>query len=299
MNRALLAPKGALKSKLGGTQIPWQWRGHDIFAAQAGEGPMVLLIHGIYAGSSSFEFRKLFPLLARNHRVVAIDLLGSGLSDRPNIDFSADLFADLVFDAVDKFGPNPAALVASSLGAAFSIRAAARLGNRIGSLAVICPTGLAGTLDGPPNAAQIAVTNLIKSPVVGEAFYNGLASRPSLRWFLENQAYADPESVTPEIVEYYWLATHQPGGRWVPAHFVGGALNCNVAADLPLVSVPVLVAWGERAVSTSPVETAPQYVYLARKGELALFARSRLLPHEEEPDHFADRLVRFIDESNP
>ena len=86
MNRALRAPAGSLTSALGGMRKPWRWRGYDIFASEAGQGPLVLLVHGIYAGSSSFEFRKLFPLLARKHRVVAIDLLGSGLSERPNID---------------------------------------------------------------------------------------------------------------------------------------------------------------------------------------------------------------------
>jgi len=174
------------------------------------------------------------------------------------------------------------------------MRAAARLGRQVGCVAVICPTGLGGTLDRPPKPAQTAVKNLIMTPVAGEAFYNALASRPSLRWFLENQAYAERSSVTDAIVEDYWLATHQPGGRWVPAHFIGGALNCSVASDLPLIPGPVMVAWGERAVNTAPISTAPDYVNLARHGELALFAQSRLLPHEEEPQAFADRLEGFI-----
>ena len=103
MNRALRAPAGSLTSALGGMRKPWRWRGYDIFASEAGQGPLVLLVHGIYAGSSSYEFRKLFPLLARKHRVVAIDLLGSGLSERPNIDYSADLFVDQIVDAVASF----------------------------------------------------------------------------------------------------------------------------------------------------------------------------------------------------
>jgi pimeloyl-ACP methyl ester carboxylesterase len=298
MNRALRAPAGSLTSALGGTRRAWRWRGYDIFATEAGQGPLVFLVHGIYAGSSSFEFRKLFPLLARKYRVVAIDLLGSGLSERPNIDYSADLFVDQIVDAVHHFGPDAAALVCSSLGAAFSIRAAAHasLKGRIGSLTAVCPTGLDGVLDEPAKPPGVAITKLFRSPVVGEWLFNGLASRPSLGWFLRNQAYADPASATPEIIDYYWDATHQPGSRFVPAHFVGGALNCGIGEDLPRVDAPILIAWGECAGTVSPIENAPAYVERAADAELATFPISRLLPHEEEPLAFAQRLERFIAE---
>ena len=50
-------------------------------AIDEGEGPPVVLVHGI--ASSSVTFEKLVPLLAPNHRVVAIDLLGFGGSPAP------------------------------------------------------------------------------------------------------------------------------------------------------------------------------------------------------------------------
>ena len=254
----------------------------------------MLLVHGIYAGSSSFEYRYLFPLLARRHRVVAIDLLGCGLSDRPDIDYSAELFIEQIVAAVEQFGPTTAAIVGSSLGGAFTIRATTRIPDRVGAVAVICPTGLAGTLDRPANAVGRTVTRVFRSPLVGEALFNLLASRASLKWFLKNQAYADPDSATPQVLDDYWAATHQRGARYVPAHFVGGGLNCSVADDLPRLSVPILIAWGDRAEGPSPREEASEYVDRSRYAQLATFGRSRLLPHEEEPELFADRLERFL-----
>ena len=52
-------------------------------------GRLVLLVHGIYAGASSYEFRKIAPLLAKRHRVIAFDLLGCGLSEMPDLQYSA------------------------------------------------------------------------------------------------------------------------------------------------------------------------------------------------------------------
>jgi pimeloyl-ACP methyl ester carboxylesterase len=282
-----------LDSKLGGSKRTWRWNGRKVFVAEAGTGPLVLLVHGVYAGSSSYEFRKLYPLLAQRHRVVAMDLLGCGLSDRPKLTYSPDIFAQQIADAIDEFG-RPAAVIASSLGAAFTVRAVAQKSLDVGTLVLTCPTGLAGVLDGQRTRFQASLTNLIMAPGIGEVLFNGLASRPSLKWFLETQAYADPQSATPEVIENYWIATHQSGSRYVPAHFVGGALNCPIGMDLPRIDAPVLILWGERAGNTSPVKTAPQYAELARRGELTTFDRSKLLPHEEEPNACAERIECFL-----
>ncbi len=294
-NLRLRAAPGSLRNQLDGVERRWRWREYDLFAVEAGSGPFVLLVHGIYAGSSSYEFRRLFPLLARDHRVVAIDLLGNGASDRPNIEYNAELFVEQIIAAVDAFGDDgAAAIVGSSLGGAFSIRAAARLGDRVRALAVICPTGLNGALDRAHRPGGTQTTAAFRAPFVGETLFNMLAARPTLRWFLENQAYADPANITDDVIREYWLQTHQRGARYVPAHFVGGRLNCDVSVDLPRVSAPVLVVWGEDAVFPSPLRDAQAYVLSAKDGHLASFPGARLLPQEEQPVALAASLERFL-----
>ncbi len=61
---------------------------HDYRRAfrMAGEGPPLLLIHGI--GDSSDTWREVIPALARRHLVIAPDLLGHGVSDKPRADYS-------------------------------------------------------------------------------------------------------------------------------------------------------------------------------------------------------------------
>lgn len=278
---------------LGGTRFPWTWRGHEIFATVAGTGPPIVLVHGIYAGASSYEYRRLFPLLARTHRVVAFDLLGCGLSAKPNLRYSAELFTEQIIDGLEAFGNVPATLVGSSLGGAFAIRAAARAGARVDRLVAICPAGLAGVLDAEPGPGGGALTGAVRTPLLGESLFNLLASRPSLRWFLENQAYADRASVTDEVLDHYYAVTHLPGARYVPAYFVGGGLNCNVARDLPFVEAPVLVCWGERASATSPLANAAEFAKLAQRATLATFPASGLLPHEEEPEALSASIHAF------
>ena len=280
---------------LGGTRRPWTWRGgHEIFATEAGSGPLVVLIHGIYAGASSYEFRKLFPLLARRHRVVAFDLLGCGLSDKPKLAYNAELFVEQIADALDLFGAEPASIVASSLGAAFAIRAATRASGRISRIAAICPAGLGGSRDKGPSGRGAAITALFRAPLVGEAAFNALASRASIRWFLEHQVYGDASHCTPDVVDHFYAVTHQPGARYVPAAFVGGALDCDVARDLPFLEVALQVLWGANAPPVNPLANADEFVRLARDARLATFAHSGLLPHEEEPEAVDAALASFL-----
>ncbi len=293
VNRRLRTTSALPLDHVGGVRRPWHWRGYNIFATEMGAGPTILLVHGIYAGASSFEFRKLAPSLARTNRVVAFDLLGCGLSELPDLDYSAEMFVELIVDAIGEFSDGPMTLLGSSLGAAFAIRAATRAPDRVKDLVLICPTGL-GVLDRDPTPVQRAVSMLIRSPIAGESAFNGLASKPSLAWFLRNQSYADPASVTPEILDHYYAVTHQAGARFVPAQFVGGGLNINVANDLPFVEAPVLVLWGERASQTNALARAYEYVRLAKNGELVTFKHSGLLPHEEEPEAAAAAIVDFL-----
>jgi pimeloyl-ACP methyl ester carboxylesterase len=279
---------------LGGTRRPWNWRGHEIFATEAGAGSLVMLVHGISPGASSYEYRNLFALLAQRHRVVAFDFLGCGLSDKPRLAYTNEPFVEMIVDAVEAFGGEGAAVVASSLGAAFAIRAATRAQGRIERLALICPSGLAGTLDSGPHGAQAALPPLIRSPILGEAMFNALASKPSIGWFLRNRVYAEPGRVTTEVVDHYYAVMHQAGARFVPAAFVGGALDCDVASDLPFLSMPVLVLCGERTPAFAPRSNAGEFVRLTTDAQLVTFANSGLLPHEEEPDAVREALETFL-----
>jgi len=298
LNRSLRTAAPPAADDLGGVRRPWRFRDHDIFVAElAGSGdhvsPPILLIHGIYTGASSYEFRKVAPLLARQHRVVVLDLLGCGLSAMPNLAYSAELFVDQICAALAEFADQPAILVGSSLGAAFAIRAALRVPEGIAALVAIAPTGLAGVLDRDPSLWQRAAGELFRSPLAGETAFNGIASRPSIARFLRRRVFGNPALVTAEIVDHYYAIAHQPGARFVPAHFVGGALNVDVARDLPFVEAPLLVLWGEKSSELSPIRNAPEFVRLARDAQLRTFASAGLLPHEEAPQAVAEAIEAF------
>ena len=52
--------------------------GYGVHYVEAGEGPAIVLVHGF--GGNTYNFRDQIPVLARSHRVVAVDLKGFGYS---------------------------------------------------------------------------------------------------------------------------------------------------------------------------------------------------------------------------
>ncbi|HET7409027.1 MAG TPA: alpha/beta hydrolase [Paracoccaceae bacterium] len=70
----------------------FSWRGHRVFYRDEGEGEALLMIHGV--PMASWAWARVWPLLRRRYRLIAVDLLGFGLSDKP-----PELVADVAAQA--------------------------------------------------------------------------------------------------------------------------------------------------------------------------------------------------------
>src|SRR6188472_3397672 len=137
---------------LGGEPDEFRWRGHRIALTRHGEGKPVLLLHGIYPGASSFEWRHVVPALAEQYRVIAVDLLGFGRSDRPAARYTPGLYQALLGDVMARIIHEPCAVVASGLTAAQLVALAGRDPRHIASMALVAPTGVAFRRDPAPSA---------------------------------------------------------------------------------------------------------------------------------------------------
>ncbi|MEO6990423.1 MAG: alpha/beta fold hydrolase, partial [Candidatus Baltobacteraceae bacterium] len=298
LNRRLRERSPMPINHLGGVRVRWNWRGYDIFATTTGEGPPLLLVHGIYAGASSFEFRELVPHLATHYRTVAFDLLGCGLSEMPALEYATELFVEQILAAIERFADGPVTLVGASLGAAFAIRAAARSPSNVARLVAISPTGLTTRL-GSLNPTRSGAGALLGSPLVGEALYNAFASNALLRAYLRSNVYGDAARVTSRLLAHYRAVTHQAGARFVPAALLAGTLDCNVARDLPFVEAPTLVVWGAENLPSDLTARRHEYASLARDGRLVTIAGAGRMPQEEQPARLATAIAAFEDRGRP
>ncbi len=291
-NRRLERGGGRLQNRLGGETRYYRWRGRDLAYSVAGEGEPLLLVHGVYAGASSFEFRKNFEELSKSFRVYALDLLGCGMSERPSRPYEPEEVALQVEDFVrDEIGGS-AHLVASSLTAALAVPAVVRSPRLFEKLVLICPTGY-GTLDRPSGLLGDVIYGLFVAPVLGNTLYHAIVSKWGIRYYLGSMAYHDADLVTEELVEDYYRTSHQPGARYFPAAFVSGKLNLGVADLWPRVPQRTLICWGLEA-STSPAHEAQRFVQHNPRSEPRLFKDAALLPHDERARTFNEEVRSFL-----
>src|ERR1017187_3723614 len=96
--------------------------GHDVGYRMEGDGPAILLIHGI-AGSSA-AWREVMPALARNYTVIAPDLIGHGQSAKPVGDYSLGAYASGLRDLLRVLGVARATIVGHSFGGGMAMQLA-------------------------------------------------------------------------------------------------------------------------------------------------------------------------------
>lgn len=286
VNGALSAAAAPLWPVLPGEEKRYSWRDGEIGYAVRGDGLPILLLHGIYATACGFEMRRIFGPLAERHRVYCPDLLGFGLSDRPAMDYTPGTYMQMIRDFAQDVIGEPCIVVASSLTAAYVIQLAYDHPTLFKRLILSAPTGIEQLADNQPSALKDGVNRLIMSSILGEAAFNALVSKPSIRYFLEKQSYYDDALVTDEMLEYYHVSAHQPNARYAPAAFVGQQLAWSVRHPFANLTQPTLIVWGAES-PISPVRYAEAFRHANPRARLVIFDKCGAVPHDERGDDYA------------
>jgi pimeloyl-ACP methyl ester carboxylesterase len=127
------------------------------------DGPPIVLIHCFTCAIDWWD--GMMPLLAREHRVVAVDLLGHGGSEKPTSGYSIPNQANLVAQALDRLGVRDATVVGHSLGGLVAVALTEQSPQLVNRIAII---------DSAPELDEGdlgLVASLGFAPVVGEAFW--------------------------------------------------------------------------------------------------------------------------------
>ncbi|MBN4059171.1 alpha/beta fold hydrolase, partial [Endomicrobium sp. AH-315-J14] len=198
-----------------------------------GEGSPVVFVHGF--GSSIENWRKVLPVMEREHRVIALDLKGFGWSSRPEGDYSPEAQARLVLGLMKKLGVDRAAVVGHSWGASVALAMALEAPQRVTKLALY---------DAWVFEQQLPTTFLwARNDGLGEflfgAFYD---ERVDEKMAL---AFFDPNRVTEKMVEGVEESLARPGATAAALAAVRGQRYERLEGRYGDIAVPVLLLWGK------------------------------------------------------
>lgn len=266
-----------------------------VAAYRLGEGRTVLLLHSFNAAGAGVELAPLASRLADHRRVVLVDWLGFGTSDRPDAPYGWALYEDQLERIREAaLGPGETAVdvVALSLPGQYVVVAAAEHPERFGRIVLISPTGF-GRFKGSAGRTSRTLYRSLRLTGIGRLLFAVLARRRVIRWFLR-QTFADPERVPPEYERYCWRTCQQPGAFRAPLAFVSGLLNDPRAEEAyGRLANPTLLVFGDHPRFTDP---AASDALVAANDHLRSVTVEHAgdLPQLEAPDETAATVDRFL-----
>lgn len=225
-------------------QEPW------LDAISSPDLPTLIFLHGFGGGSSAYEWSKVYPAFANEYRVVAPDLIGWGRSEHPARNYIIDDYITTIIEFIEQTCTEPVPVIASSLTAAFTIRAAIARPELFKSLILTTPAGLS---DFGENYTRSFFAQLVSTPVLDRLIYNvGVANAGGIRTFLEQNQFASANRVYDEIVEAYLESAQQPNAEYAALSFVRGDLCFDLSLYIAQLNVPTAIIWGEKSQFTGP-----------------------------------------------
>lgn len=261
-----------------------------------GEGPVVLLLHGI--GDNSTTWSEIIPHLARRHTVIAPDLLGHGCSDKPRADYSIAAYANGMRDLLTVLGVERATVIGHSLGGGVAMQFSYQFPQMVERLVLVGAGGVTRDVNPLLRLASLPVTaqllQLLKVPGV----------LPALKVFGTALLRVNPYfHDTPDLVRVVadlpddtsraaFLRTLRSVVDW-RGQVVTALDRCYLSHE-----IPCQIIWGDRD-SVIPVAHA-RLVHSAMPGSrLEVFSRAGHFPFHDDPMRFLHVVEEFVDSTAP
>lgn len=237
---------------------------------EAGQGPVLILVHGL--GASSESWRPAMLHLAKRYHVIAPDLRGYGKSDKPRADYSVAYHASELNSFIDALGVKKTALAGNSMGGWIAALTALDHPDKVSHLVLVASAGLKRDTLPPVDL----------NPVTREQMQALLLA-----------LFADKALVTTRMIDEQWeyrrevratvAATLASFSKAVP--FLDGRLQD--------IRTPTLIVWG-RQDQLIPLDQADRFAKGIPGARLVVFENTGHLPQYERPKEFYGAVKGFV-----
>jgi pimeloyl-ACP methyl ester carboxylesterase len=288
-------PKAPVRALPTLERVEVRLHGHRVNFNIAGQGPPIVLIHGVAGRAAQWDETML--LLAERHTVIAPDLLGHGESAKPRGDYSLGAFASGIRDLLVGLDIERATVVGHSLGGGIAMQFAYQFPERCERLVLVSSGGLGKDVNPVLRAATLPGSEIVL-PLLAHARVLETASLVP-RAFAKIGFRAGPDMT--EIARgYQSLSNAEARNAFI--HTIRAVIDptgqrVDASDRLYLASkMPTLIVWGQRD-RIIPFEHA----YSAHEGmpgsRLEFFEDSGHFPQLDRTVEFSRVLGSFMDET--
>jgi len=278
-------------------KLDWHWRGYNIKYAVMGHGQPLVLIHGF--GASIGHWRKNIPVLADGgYKVFAIDLLGFGGSDQPPLNYSLELWQELLQDFWAEKIQIPAVFIGNSIGALLSLMVVTKNPEiAAGGVLINCAGGLnhrPDELKQPLRFVMGTFSKLVSSEILGKFLFDRIRQPHRIKNTLR-QVYRHHAAITDELVEILYTPSCQSTAQKVFASILTAPPGPKPEDLLPQLDRPLLVLWGE-ADPWTPIAGAQIYQQFGETKNIQFqsIPDTGHCPHDERPEIVNPLILKWL-----
>jgi pimeloyl-ACP methyl ester carboxylesterase len=254
---------------------------------EKGAGDVLVLIHG--NNSSAYSWKDVFDTLAKEFRVVALDLKGFGFTAKPEGDYRIETQAALVINLMDQLGIERATLCGSSMGGAVALSAAINYPQRVRSLILV---GSSAFNEGTSGGASLAPA-YVRWPYIGGAVTALALTSDSLVRDGLRKSFYDESKVTDERVAAYYRPLRTRGGQ-LAARLVRDQRDySSIEHALDKIRQPTLLIWGAHD-RLNLLEDGRRLHSKLTGSQFIVYDNCGHLPQEEMPERFVRDVSEFV-----
>ncbi len=261
-------------------------RGVRLRVLEEGEGPSVVLLHGLYFDHSTWD--GVCEALGSELHLVRPDLPGFGESEKPppsRFPYGIDSFSEAVADLYAALGLGRSAVVGQGIGGAVAIALAARHPELVSHLVLIdalCH-----------REAEDLETRIARLPIVGSLVLKQLTGKRAFRAFFRRALLSPGSNVSDERIDHYYQKFNSPAARGSAlATLRKTADTRSIVALTTRIETPTLVLWG-RSDRILPPALGQRLSREIRGAGFELLDAGHA-PQEERPEAIAGLIRSFV-----
>ncbi len=261
------------------------------FGEKNSEKTPLLFLHGYGGMIEHWDLN--IPEFARKQKIYAMDLIGFGKSQKPNVRYCLELFASQIETFLLLKKLDRVIIVGHSMGAASAVYFAHHQPEKVKALVLVNPSGLFGdTMDGMSNL----FFGLVASPLIGEmllaAFANPVAVGQSLMPTYFNQSKVDDK-----LINQFTMPLQDRGAQFSylspskrPLDFRLDHLPkpCNYKG-------PAFLVWGAEDIALPPHKIIPEFQQLLPQAGAYIIPKASHCIHHDAHEEFNNRLSLILD----
>jgi pimeloyl-ACP methyl ester carboxylesterase len=267
---------------------------HRVHVRELGEGPPLLLVHGLM--TSSYSWRYVMEPLSRSFHVLAPDLPGAGRTDKPKVPYTAAALARWLVELCAALDIRGCRAVGNSLGGYLCLRAALADPGVFGRLVDVHSPAV-------PDARLRALHAALSIPGA-RGLLAALARRDPERWAHRNVHYFDETLKSLEEAREYGAPLETSEGASAFASWMGDALDPGAMQELTEelrarrddgrgFPIPLLLVYAEQDPMVPP-SVARRLHALVPDAELLWLERSSHFAHVDSPDRLLALIEPFL-----